>query len=131
MQLNGFDNFISKFPGVALNNFTEEESKKYKVWGIVLALLTLTQFSVLALIVGLIFFLVKKGSSQYVKYIFNQQLWLTITVIASGLVSFLSPILGIVVMIWTLALVALAVYGHLVNKNFDLPLVGKAKIVKY
>lgn len=126
MQLNGFDEFILKIPGAKTNTFVKEDCEKHKIWGILLPIIAVTPLSLIGLIIGLVIFLTKKDESDYIKYLFNQNLWLFIL----GFVNII-PLVGQLLWLCVIFLAVVCVYGNVTGKYFDLPLVGGAKIIKY
>ncbi len=125
MQLNGFDNFILKFPKTATNVFTDQEKEKYNTWAIVLPIVTY-----FLPLVGFIIALVlrsKDKESAMVNYLTNQSVWMLITSVIATITFFIPAIGGI----WMLWISVIAVYGNITGKFFDLPLVGQKKLFKY
>ena len=121
MQLNGFDNFILKIPNTATNVFTEQEKEKYNVWNIVLSILSYL-FPLISFIIALVL-RSKDKESALLSYLANQAIWMFIL----SFLSFIPVIGGLVV----LFLGVIVIYGNIAGKFFDLPLVGKIKIIKY
>lgn len=121
MQLNGFDNFILKIPNTATNVFTEQEKEKYNVWNIVLSILNYL-FPLISFIIALVL-RSKDKESALLGYLANQAIWMFI-------LSFLGfiPVIGQLVVLF---LAVIVIYGNIAGKFFDLPLVGKIKIIKY
>ena len=121
MQLNGFDNFILKIPNTATNVFTEQEKEQYNVWNIVLSILNYV-FPLVSFIIALVL-RSKNKDSALLGFLANQAIWM-----------FILSFIGIIPVIGGLAFLFLgvvAIYGNITGKFFDLPLVGKIKIIKY
>lgn len=127
MQLNGFDNFILKFPKTSTNTFVEEETKKHNVWAIVLPIVSYAFWPV-GLIMALVWYN-KNKQDDYAKFVANQCMWLVIT----GAIATVTSIIGIgaLVGLWNAWLTVIAVYGNITGKYFALPLVGEKKLIKY
>ena len=120
MQLNGFDNFILKIPNTATNVFTEKDKEDLGAWFYILTIANYI-FPLISMIVALI--LRKKSGSALLGYLANQGLWMFI-------LSFLNtiPAIGSLVVLF---LGVIVIYGNFTDKFFDLPLVGKIKLIKY
>ncbi len=115
MQLNGFDEFILKIPGAKTNTFVKEDCEQNNLWGILLPILSVVVWPI-GLIIALIMYSQKKNESDYLKFLANQSLWISI--------GCLLPLVG-------LLFGALSVYGNISEKYFDLPLIGSVQIIKY
>ncbi len=118
MQLNDFDEFILKIPGAKTNTFVKEDCENNNQWGILLPLLS-ALFWPVGLILALVMYSQKKDESDYIKFLANQSVWISIGSVIPGL-SIIGLLLGV-----------LSVYGNMTEKYFDLPLIGDAKIIKY
>ena len=121
MQLNGFDEFILKIPNTATNVFTDKDKEDRGVWTIVLSILNFL-FPLISMIIALIL-RNKDKESALLGFLANQALWM-----------FILKFIGIIPLIGELVVLFLGViviYGNLTNKFFDLPLVGKVKLIKY
>ena len=120
MQLNGFDNFILKIPNTATNVFTEKDKEDLGAWFYILTIANYI-FPLISTIVALI--LRKKKGSDLLGFLANQGLWMFILCLL-GII----PVIGTAIVLF---LAVIVIYGNLTGKFFDLPLVGKIKLIKF
>jgi hypothetical protein len=120
MQLNGFDNFILKIPNTATNVFTEKDKEDLGAWFYILTIANYI-FPLISMIVALI--LRKKKGSDLLGFLANQGLWMFILCLL-GII----PVIGTAIVLF---LAVIVIYGNLTGKFFDLPLVGKIKLIKF